>query len=85
MVKETFTESDTEPTLITQQTPEKCKASTQTEDSNIDPKRILSLKAHMAVMKLFLKDESDDLKNQIEFGNTGIDEFDLFFSLREQI
>lgn len=39
----------------------------------------------MAVMKLFLKDESDDLKNQIEFDNTGIDEFDLFFSLREQI
>ena len=31
----------------------------------------------MAALKLFLKDEIDDLKNQIESDNTGIDEFDL--------
>ena len=85
LVKEIFTECDTEPTPTTQHTPEKCKASTQTEDSNIYPKRIVSLKAHMAALKSFLKDEIDDLKNQIESDNTGIDEFELFFSLREQI
>ena len=34
--KEIFIEIDTEPILIAQQTPEMCKVSTQTKDSNID-------------------------------------------------
>ena len=50
-VKQTFTETNTEPIPITQQTPEGCKISTQTEDSNIDPKRSSSLEAHMAALK----------------------------------
>ena len=32
-----------------------CKVSTQTEDSNIDPKRISSLEVHMAALKSSLK------------------------------
>ena len=48
-VKETFTETDTEPIPIVQQTPEVYQVSTQTEDSNIDPRRSSSLKVRMAV------------------------------------
>ena len=48
-VKQTFIETDTEPIPITQQTPKVYKVSTQTEDSNIDPRRSSSLKARMAV------------------------------------
>ena len=55
-VKETFTETDTEPIPIMQQTPEACQVSTQTEDSNIDPSRISSLEVRMDALKhsLFL-------------------------------
>ena len=83
-VKETFTESDTEPIPITQKTQGVCKVSTQTED-NIDPKCISSLEAHMAALKSSLKDEIYKLKNQIESDNTGKHEPDLVFSLLEQI
>ena len=48
-IKETFTETDTKPIPTTQKTPELCKVSTQTEDSNIDPRRSSSLKVRMAV------------------------------------
>ena len=41
--KEIFTEIDTEPILIAQQTPEMCKVSTQTEDSNIDVSHLWKL------------------------------------------
>ena len=39
----------------------------------------------MVVLKSFLMDEIYDLKNQIEFSNTGKHDSDLAFSLREQI
>ena len=81
----TFAETDTEPIPITQQTPEVCKVSTQTEDSNIDPRRSSSLEVRMAALKSSLMDEIYDLKNQIEFSNTGKHESDIVFSLREQI
>ena len=84
-VKETFTVSDTEPIPITQQTPEVCKASTQTEDSNIEPRRVSSQEVRMAALKSSFMDENFDLKNQIESNNTGKRESDLVFSLREQI
>ena len=78
-INETFTESDIEPIPITQQTPEVCKASTQTEDSNIDPRCISSLEVRMAALKSSLMDEIYDLKNQIELSNTGKHESDLVF------
>ena len=55
-VKETFTETDTEPIPVTQQTPAACQVSTQTEDSNIDPTRSSSLEVRMDALKhsLFL-------------------------------
>ena len=84
-VKETFTETDTEPIPITQQTPEACQVSTQTEDSNTDPSRSSSLEVRMDALKSSLMDEIYDLKNQIEFSNTGKHESDIVFSLREQI
>ena len=84
-VKETFTETDTEPIPITQQTPEACQVSTQTEDSNTDPSHSSSLEVHMDALKSSLMDEIYDLKNQIEFRNTGKHESDIVFSLREQI
>ena len=84
-VKETLTESDTEPIPIMQQTPEVCKVSTQTEDSNIDARHISSLEVRMAALKSSLMDKIYDLKNQIESCNTGKPESDLVFSLREQI
>ena len=84
-VKETFTESNTKPIPITHQTPEVCKVSTQTEDSNIDPRRTSSLEVRMAALKSSFMDEIYDLKNQIESNNTGKHESDLVFSLREQI
>ena len=84
-INETFKESDIELIPITQQTPEVCKASTQTEDSNIDPRCISSLEVRMAALKSSLMDEIYDLKNQIEFSNTGKHESDIVFSLREQI
>ena len=84
-MKETFTETDTEPIPITQQTPEAYQVSTPTEDSNIDPRRSSSLEVGMAALKSSLMDEIYDLKNQIEFSNTGKHESDIVFSLREQI
>ena len=84
-VKETFTEIDTEPIPITQQTPEACQVSTQTEDSNIHPSRSSSLEVRMDALKSSLMDEIYDLKNQIEFSNTGKHKSDIVFSLREQI
>ena len=84
-INETFTESDIEPIPITQQTPEVCKASTQTEESNIDPRRISSLEVRMVALKSFLMEETYYLKNQIESNNTGKHESHLVFSLREQI
>ena len=39
----------------------------------------------MAALKSFLMDETYYLKNQIESNNTGKQESDLVFSLREQI
>ena len=78
-INETFTESYIEPIPITQQTPEVCKASTQTEDSNIDPRCISSLEVRMAALKSSLMDEIYDLKNQIELSNTGKHESDLVF------
>ena len=84
-VKETFTETDTEPIPITQQTPEACQVSTQTEDSNTDPSRSSSLEVRMDALKSSLMNEIYDLKNQIEFSNTGKHESDIVFSLREQI
>ena len=62
-IKETFAESDTEPIPITHQTSEVRQVSTQTEDSNIDSKRISSLEVHMAVLKSSLLDEIYDFKN----------------------
>ena len=56
-VKGTFAETDTEPITITQQTPEVCKVLTQTEDSNIDPRRSSSLEVFMAALKLSLMDK----------------------------
>ena len=50
-LKETFTESEIEPIPITQQTSEVCKVSTQTEDSNIDSKRISSQEVHVDALK----------------------------------
>ena len=64
-MKETFTETDTEPIPITQQTPEACQVSIKTEDSNIDPRRSSSLEGRMAALKSSLMDEIYDLKNQI--------------------
>ena len=84
-VKGTFAETDTEPIPITQQTPEVCKVSTQTEDRNIDPRRSSSLEVLMAALKSSLMDKIYDLKNQIEFSNTGKHESDLVFSSREPI
>ena len=85
-VKETFTETDTEPIPITQQqTPEACQVSTQTEDGNTDPSRSSSLEVRMDALKSSLMDEIYNLKNQIEFSNTGKHESDIVFSLREQI
>ena len=78
-VKETFTEIDTEPIAITQQTPEACQVSTQTEDSNTDPSRSSSLEVRMDALKSSLMDEIYDLKNQIEFSNTGKHEPDIVF------
>ena len=83
--KETFAESDTKPIPITQQTPEVCKVSTQTEDSNVDPRRSSSLIVRMAALKSALMDKIFDLKNQIESNNTKKFKSDLVFSLREQI
>ena len=68
-----------------QQTPEVCKVSTQTEDSNIDARRISSLEVCMAALKSSLTDEIYYLKNQIESNNTVKHESDLVFSLRQQI
>ena len=84
-VKETFIETDTEPIPITQETPEVYEDSTQTEDSNIDPRRSSSLEVLMAALKSSLMDEIYALKNHIEFSNTGKHESDIVFSLREQI
>ena len=84
-MKGTFAETDTEPIPITQQTPEVCKVSTQTEDRNIDPRRSSSLEVLMAALKSSLMDKIYDLKNQIEFSNTGKHESDLVFSSREPI
>ena len=84
-MKGTFAETDTEPIPITQQTPEVCKVSTQTEDRNIDPRRSSSLEVLMAALKSYLMDKIYDLKNQIEFSNTGKHESDLVFSSREPI
>ena len=84
-MKGTLAETDTEPIPITQQTPEVCKVSTQTEDSNIDPRRSSSLEVLMAALKSSLMDKIYDLKNQIEFSNTGKHESDLVFSSREPI
>ena len=39
----------------------------------------------MAALKSFLMDKTYHLKNQIESNNTGKQESDLVFSLREQI
>ena len=61
------------------------KVSKQTEDSNIDPRRISSLEVRTAALKSSLMDNIYDLKNQIEYNNTGKHESDLVFSLREQI
>ena len=84
-IKEKFTETDTEPIPITQQTPEVCQVSTQTEDSNIYPRRSSSLEVRMVALKSSLMDKVFDLKNQIESNDTGKHESDLVFSLREQI
>ena len=84
-MKGTFAGTDTEPVPITQQTPEVCKVSTQTEDRNIDPRRSSSLEVLMAALKSSLMDKIYDLKNQIEFNNTGKHESDLVFSSREPI
>ena len=54
-----------------------------TEDSAIDPRRSSSLEERMAALKSSLMYETYDLKNQIEFNNTGKHESDLVFSLRE--
>ena len=62
-----------------------CKVSTQTEDSNIDSKRISSQEVHVDALKSFLMDQICDLKNQIESNNTETHKSDLVFSLREQI
>ena len=78
-MKETFTETDTEPIAITQQTPEACQVSTQIEDSNTDPSRSSSLEVRMDALKSSLMDEIYDLKNQIEFSNTGKHEPDIVF------
>ena len=64
-MKEAFTDTDTEPIPLTQQTPEACQVSTQTEDSNIDPRRSSSLEVRMAALKSSLMDEIYDLKNEI--------------------
>ena len=50
-LKETFTESEIEPIPITQQTSEVSKVSTQTEDSNIDSKRISFQEVHVDALK----------------------------------
>ena len=42
-----------------------------TEDSSIDPRRNSSLEERMAALKSSLMYETYDLKNQIEFNNTG--------------
>ena len=78
-MKETFTETDTEPIPITQQTPEACQASIQTEDSNIDPSRSSFLVVRVDALKSSLMDEFYDLKNQIEFSNTGKQESNIVF------
>ena len=84
-VKETFTETDKEPIPITQETPKACQVSTQTEDSNTEPCRSSSLEVRMDALKSSSMNEIYDLKNQIEFSNTGKRESDIVFSLREQI
>ena len=56
-MKGTFAETDTEPIPITQQTPEVCKVSTQTEDRNIDPRRSSSLEVLMAALKSSLMEK----------------------------
>ena len=78
-VKEIFTETDTELIPITQQTPEACQVSTQIEDSNTDPSRSSSLEVRMDALKSSLIDEIYDLKNQIEFSNTGKHEPHIVF------
>ena len=70
LAKETLAESDTKPIPITQQTPEVCKVSVQTEDSNIGPRRSSSLEVRMTALKSALMDKIFDLKNQIESNNT---------------
>ena len=65
-MKETFTETDTEPIPITQQTQEACQVSTQTEDSNIVPRRSSSLEVRMAALKSSLVNKIYDLKNQLK-------------------
>ena len=62
-----------------------CKVSTQTEDSNIDSKRISSLEVHMASLKSSLIDKIYDSRNQIESNNTEKHESNLVFSLQELI